>query len=331
MPEATLAGELLLACVDGGASKTRAVVLTATGEILATATVQSASAYHREPEEAAGVVAVAIRTALDQAGRKGPVTALGAGLAGADTPFIHERLVATLSGSGLARSVHVDHDAAAALAGGLALEPGVVVIAGTGSMAFGTDAPGRRARAGGWGPLLDDEGSGYAIGRASLRAAMRHFDGRGPSTSLAEAVCRRFGLDSLAALKTAVRGISIDQVAAVALVALEAARAGDPVATEILQRAATGLAAMVAAVARALGWDDVCFPLIAAGGVFEAGAQIVQPMTEALRDQRCRAEWRPALLPPEVGAALLGARAAGHDTRSLIQRLTTRDTRGAAC
>ncbi len=313
--------ELLLAGIDGGASKTRAVVLTTRGEVLATATVQSASAYHREPEEAADVAAAAVREALERSGRTGPVAAMGAGLAGADDPVIHDRLVAALGRSGLAMRVHVDHDGAAALAGGLALDPGIVIIAGTGSVAFGVDAQGRRARAGGWGPLLDDEGSGYAIGRAALRAAMRAHDGRGPATALADAIARRFAIESLGALKRTVRGISIDQVAAVAPVALEAARAGDTEAVRIVNRAAEGLAAMIAAVVRALGWERTAFALIATGGVFATGDLILGPMLRALATRGCPAEHRTARHPPEIGAALLAAQDAGIDAKGLVAHL----------
>jgi N-acetylglucosamine kinase-like BadF-type ATPase len=314
-------GQLLIAGVDGGASKTRAVILAGDGSVLGTATVESASAYHREPEEAAGVVAAAVRRALEQAGQPAPAAALGAGLAGADDPRIHDRLVQALMNAGLAPLVHVDHDAAAALAGGLALEPGIVIIAGTGSVAFGIDASGRRARADGWGPLLGDDGSGYAIGRAVLRAAMRHFDGRGPATELTEAVRARFGLASLASLKAAVRGISIDQTAALAPLALPPASRGDAVAFDIVRHAAGGLAASVAAVARALGWGTAAFPLVTAGGVFEAGDVIVSPMLEALSALGCAAVHRQARLAPEIGAALLAARAAGLDASALIGRL----------
>ncbi len=314
-------GEPLLAGVDGGASKTRAAILSADGAMLAISTVPSASAYHREPEEAAGIVIAAVQEALTLAGVTGPIVALGAGLAGADDRIVHERLTRALVEAGLARTVFVDHDAAAALAGGAALAPGAVVISGTGSIAFGIDAEGRRARAGGWGPLLDDEGSGYAVGRAVLREAMRAFDGRGEATALAEAVRERFGLESLHALKVAVRGISIDEIAAVAPLAVKAAAAGDPIAARILARAGERLAAMVAAVARALGWQAAPFSLMRVGGVFEAGDAIVGPMTRAMQALACPAQWQPVRFPPELGAALLAARAAGLDVATLIRRL----------
>ncbi len=313
--------DVLVVGVDGGASKTRAAIISPEGAVLATATVRSASAYHREPEEAGAIVTSAVQEALALAKRSGPVTALGAGLAGADDRAIHERLTRALAGSGLAQTIFVDHDAAAALAGGTALAPGVVIVSGTGSIAFGVDANGRRARAGGWGPLLDDEGSGYAVGRAVLRAAMRAFDGRGEATRLVEAVQVRFGLATLAALKIAVRGISIDEIASIAPLAVSAAAGGDPEAAHILARAGERLAAMVAAVARALGWQNTPFPLIRVGGMFEAGEAITGPMTRALLALACPARWQPAVFAPEVGAGLLGARAAGLDVGALIQRL----------
>ncbi len=315
-------GDVVLLGVDGGASKTRAVLVGGDGAVLASSVVRSSSAYHREPEEAAGVVLQAAREALARAVVVPPVTALGAGLAGADDPSIRGRVMQALTAAGIARAVTIDHDAAAALAGGTALEPGIVIIAGTGSIAFGIDAGGRRARAGGWGPLLDDEGSGYAVGRAVLRAVMRAYDGRGEATTLVDAVKQRFGLASPGALKVAVRSIGIDEIAAVAPLAVAGAREGDAVATRIVQRAGEGLAAMVAAVARALGWQAAGFPLVTAGGMFETGNLLRDPMHRALGALRCPAQPVPATFPPEVGAVLLAAQAAGLRTELLIQNLS---------
>ncbi len=320
------AGGRLLIGVDGGASKTRAIVLSEGGVVLGSSEVRSASAYHRDPEDAAGVVVDAARAALARSGATAPVVALGAGLAGADDPTVAERLTRALAGAALASRVSVDHDAAAALAGGTALEPGIVIIAGTGSIAFGIAADGRRARAGGWGPLLDDEGSGYAVGRAVLRTAMRAHDGRGDSTALSDAVMRRFGLASLATLKMAVRGLTVDEIASVAPLAVAAALGGDAAAAAILVRAGGGLAEMVAAVVRMLGWQASEFPLVTAGGMFEAGDLVRLPMMRALAAAECRAALLPARFAPEVGAALIAARAAGFDVAAIIGRLAGRRT-----
>jgi N-acetylglucosamine kinase-like BadF-type ATPase len=234
--------------------------------------------------------------------------------------------VAALESSGLADSVLVDHDAAAALAGGTALAPGIVVIAGTGSVAFGLDQAGRRARADGWGPLLGDDGSGYAIGRSVLRAAMRAFDGRGPSTKLAEAVRERFVLESLAGLKMSVRGLAIDQIAAVAPLAFAAADGGDDIAAEIVRGAAKGLALAVDAVARALAWQEIRFPMVTIGGLFESGPRLRILLVEMLGTRGCAADWQPARFSAEVGAALLAARACGLGVQRMITRMTDRGT-----
>jgi N-acetylglucosamine kinase-like BadF-type ATPase len=319
--------ERLLAGVDGGASKTRALIVSVDdGEVLGAATVESSSAYHREPEEAAGVVIAAVREAFAQAGRTAPALALGAGLAGADDPAIRARLVTALEASGLAGTVFVDHDAAAALAGGTALSPGIVLVAGTGSVAFGVDSVGRRARADGWGPMLGDDGSGYAIGRAVLRAAMRAFDGRGPATDLAAAVQARFTLASLAGLKIAVRKLAIDQIASVAPLAFAAADAGDVIATAIVRRAAERLALAVAAVARALGWQHTRFPLVTIGGLFKSGTRMQQFVIESLARLECPAVWQPSRFSAELGAAILAARAARLDVERMIALMRDRGT-----
>jgi len=138
-------------------------------------------------------------------------------------------------------------------------------------------------------------------------------------------VRERFSLSTLAALKVAVRGISIDEIASIAPLAVKAAATGDPVAARILARAGERLAAMVAAVARALDWQRTPFPLVRVGGMFEAGDAITEPMTQALRALACPAQWHPAQFAPEVGAALLAARAAGWDTAELIRRLSRHD------
>ncbi len=306
--------------IDGGATKTRAVVISENGAVLARSEVRSSSAYHREAEEAAGVVVNAAREALGYASATGPIAALGAGLAGADDPTVHQRLTRALGAAGLAQTVLVDHDAAAALAGGTALQPGIVIIAGTGSIAFGVDKTGRRARAGGWGPVLDDEGSGYAIGRAAMRAAMRAYDGRGKETVLSGLLAQRFALGSLASLKMTVKTLNIDEIAALAPLVVSAARDGDMVARAILTRAAGGLAAMIVSVARTLGWERAGFPLVTAGGMFEAGDAIREPLVRALRAAGSAAQPVDAQFPPDVGAALLAAQAARCDVAAMIGR-----------
>ena len=167
---------------------------------------------------------------------------------------------ASRTGRGAAASaeqVLVTHDALPVLAAGTPDGVGVAVISGTGSLAFGRNAAGQTARAGGWGYLIGDEGSGYAIARQALQAAARAWDGRGPQTALSERLLAELGLAQPSELVHAVYGRQQDRhwLAGLARVAVEAADAGDPIACRIIDEAAADLAAMCVAVAKQLGFS----------------------------------------------------------------------------
>src|SRR5262249_22680106 len=106
------------------------------------------------------------------------------GMAGVDRPQDIEAVRGIMRRIGFKARVVVVNDALVALVAGAGDAAGVVVVAGTGSIAYGRNDSGRAARAGGWGHLLGDEGGGFWIGRAALRAVVRQFDGRGPVTLL---------------------------------------------------------------------------------------------------------------------------------------------------
>jgi len=145
----------------------------------------------------------------------------------------------------------VVNDALVALVAGVGEQlPGVVIVAGTGSIAYGRDGAGRAARAGGWGYLLGDEGGGFWIGRAALSAVVRQFDQRGPATLLTELVLTQMGLTTPAQVIQAVydRGLPRHVIAGIADVVEHATSAGDAVAAEILGRAATELVSAAASV-----------------------------------------------------------------------------------
>ena len=128
------------------------------------------------------------------------------------------------------------NDALIALVAGAGAEPGVVVVSGTGSIAYGVSHHGVAARAGGWGPTLGDEGSGYWIGRRALAAVMRDADGRGPRTDLTPLVLRHFSLPKPEALVAEIYHQPQGRRAIASLGAVvDRARAeGDPVAIDIM-------------------------------------------------------------------------------------------------
>lgn len=145
--------------------------------------------------------------------------------------------------------------------------PGLAVIAGTGSICFGKNAAGATARSGGYGHLIDDGGSGYALGRDVLSAAVRALDGRSTDTCLLNAVCAKLGACEGSAIVSFVYNKSTDKaaIARFASIALELAEGGNATALEILDRGAEELRQLVWAVQRRLALENC--PIALLGGL----------------------------------------------------------------
>lgn len=166
----------------------------------------------------------------------------------------------------------ITHDGAIALTGATAGEPGVIVIAGTGSFVFGRNAAGKTARAGGWGYVFGDEGGGFDLTRQALRAALRHEEGWGPKTRLLDALLASTGAASANDLlhRFYTDEYPRERVAKFAKLVDQVARDGDPVAQEILTAAAQQLAALAgAARGQIFGRDEVC-RISYIGGMFRS-------------------------------------------------------------
>jgi N-acetylglucosamine kinase-like BadF-type ATPase len=251
--------------VDGGGSKTRAVVVDQEGRELGRATAGSSNYTAVGVEQAAAAVTDAVAEAVRSAGGQVPVRALWAGLSGIDRPGAREQLMPLIQS--LAREIRLTNDAEllfGALPGGV----GVVLIAGTGSIALGRDSNGTSARAGGWGHLMGDEGSGYDIGRRGLNAAARAADGRGPATALLAAFLRHFAVDRpLDMIAPIYRSTEKAAIASLASIVFECAQAGDHVAAGIIADAARELAHAALAAGVQLGLDNELMPLALAGGL----------------------------------------------------------------
>jgi len=145
----------------------------------------------------------------------------------------------------------------------------VALIAGTGSLAIGRSPAGASARCGGWGPLMGDEGSGYAVAVAALRAVAWMVDGRGPPTALHARLIQRFDVADAAGLVTILGrpGMSRRDIAVAAADVVTAADEGDAVAAAIVTTAGEQLAAQVVVVLRRLGLSAGEYPLRIAGGL----------------------------------------------------------------
>lgn len=306
--------------IDGGATKTLAAVLDLRDRAL--------HLGHAGPsnEDAVGarLAVKAILDATDQA------------LAGAD--IAHARLasaVVAVAGTDTAsidRHLHdtrADHwivvgDVVGAWATATGARPGIGAISGTGSNVFGVGSDGRTWRAGGWGHLLGDEGSGYWLGAHSIVAALHDRDGSGPPTALSEAALEFFGSPSLESLAASVytTPLTKGEVAAFAVETSRLAHAGDVVARELFARAAGLLGEQIRAVIANTGLTGD-FPVGLIGSAFRAGEVFVSPLTETIHALAPEARVFPVEMAPVGGSLLLGMRACGLEGALSAQELGT--------
>jgi glucosamine kinase len=229
----------ILIGADVGGSKT-AVGVSDGEKILARAEGPGAAVRPGRALASAAVIAEVVRKALAGAGRlNGDVLYVGA--AGAGREPEREELRKALRGENLGAVVTVSTDIEIALAAVFDTEPGIVVSAGTGSVAVGRDRAGKQHRIGGYGWQMGDEGSGYAIGRAALGAVSRAADGRSPRTALSERVLSASRSETFEDLIRWAAGASPAEVASLAPHVLDVAAHGDPLAQGICDYAAREL------------------------------------------------------------------------------------------
>ncbi len=298
--------------VDGGASKTAALVIDEAGEPHGRGLAGGSNHLRVGIEAATRNIERAVNIALVEAGVAiKSVEYAYCGIAGADHPAHHQRVVDALKIFFPRGNFIVDTDARVALTGAIGFESGVVIIAGTGSVAFGRNSEGNEARAGGWGPTLGDEGSGYAIARDGLSAIVRAHDGRGRATKMTDMLCDDYDMCSPEDLPRFVYATTThaDDIARYGKLVIEAARLADPVASEILDRAGRELADCVAAVARKLKMTETQFPVAYVGGAFNAGELLLEPMRTHLLSDAPQATLIPPKRSPVEGAGMMAIRA----------------------
>ncbi len=300
--------------VDGGASHTACWVADESGRVRGRGEAGPCNLGSVGPAAAEANLAAAVRAATGQVGvRPADVASSCFGLAGFDRPGDRAALESMARRMGFTGPLRLENDAVVAWAGGCRARPGVVVLAGTGSIAYGRTGDGRSARAGGWGPLFGDEGSGFTIGRSAVTAALQAADGRGPATALAPMICRALAIATVEDSVAAIRWHDADpaRVAALAPLVLRAADGGDAVALDILARADEGLAEMGEAVVTRLGLRRTDAPVVAGGSLLAEGTPLRRAVDVSLRRRGVPGGARSPLLAPTAGALLLAWAALG--------------------
>lgn len=299
--------------VDGGASKTDAIVIDENGEAHGRGLAGPSNHLRVGIEEATRNIERAVNKALVEAGVAiRDVDYAYCGIAGADHPVHRQRVIDSLRIFFPRGNFIVDTDARIALTGAVGFGAGVVIIAGTGSVAFGRNAEGNESRAGGWGPTLGDEGSGFWIAREGLSAIVRSHDGRGFATMMTSLLCDDYDMCTPDDLPRFVYATTThaDDIARYGKLVIEAARTGDEVARHILARAGSELAECVLAVARKLHMIDTEFAVAHVGGAFHAGDLLLNPMRLRLNRDAPGAALCPPREEPVIGAARMAMEAA---------------------
>ena len=299
--------------VDGGASKTAALVIDDQGRTLGRGLAGASNHLRVGIDEATRNIERAVNKAMVEAGIAiRNVEYAYCGIAGSDHPAHRQRVIDSLKIFFPRGNFIVDNDARIALTGAVGFAAGIVVIAGTGSVAFGRNHAGEEFRAGGWGPTLGDEGSGFWIAREGLSAIVRAHDGRGFATKMTDLLCDDYDMCSPAELPRFVYATTThaDDIARYGKLVIEAAKISDPIALDILGRAGTELAECVLAVARRLHITDAEFPVAHVGGAFHAGELLLAPMRLRLQRDAPGASLLPPQHTPVEGAAMMAMHAA---------------------
>jgi glucosamine kinase len=293
--------------IDAGGTRTVCLVADHAGRVIAEARGPGANLQSAGELEVEKVLHDVIGRAV---GQGEPPAAICLGMAGVDRPADAETVRAILSRIGGRATLLVVNDALIALEAGAPGVAGTVVVAGTGSIAYGRDSRGRAARAGGWGYVLGDEGSGYWLGRLALRAVVRASDGRGAPTGLTPLVLAHYAVDHPDALVRQIYqgGQRPAAIAALAKLVGQAADAGDTVAQQLVVLGARELAGAAASVACRLGIERD--PIVLAGGTLLGLRRLRDVLVQELAVALPRARIIPLSVEPAAGAVRLASAAA---------------------
>lgn len=253
--------------IDGGGTRTTLAVADEAGREILRRTGPAGLVDPRRPSATADMLTGMVQEACAVAEVRCPATALCAGLAGVGNRAEREVVETVLLRAGIAERVAILPDGETALAGAFGGGPGILVISGTGSVAHGRSEDGRVERCGGWGMVVGDEGSGYVLGRAALRAALQSVDARGPGTELLPTLLDVLGLSTPDAVPPWAGRAEKSEIASLAVYALRLSEAGDEVASRIVAAAAASLASHVSALGTRLGPWSGQIPVVLHGGV----------------------------------------------------------------
>ena len=300
---------LLVAGVDGGGTATRAVIMNEQKQVIGEGHAGPSNPLRIGIANAATNVRQAVDRACAEAGvHRDDVLHATVGLAGVRRKDIRDVTLEKINHClKEIKSIELVPDGDIALYGATDGQPGLVVIAGTGSICCGRNRQGKQVCAGGWGPIVGDEGGAAWIARKALQAVAHAADERGPKTGLTAAALMYFKVTTPDDLSTAIYSPAMtnDRLAGFGRDVVRVARAGDEVAVEILQEAGEELGIAAVAVIKKLRMQNEKFPVAIVGGVYGAGNLVLDSMRDEIEKTAQHGVISEPLFPPVVAAARL--------------------------
>ena len=296
--------------IDGGGSKTSCLIGDETS-VLGTGTGAASNVVRVGEAQARESLASAIRQACTVANlNPSEISSVCVGLAGAARSEVSE-LVTLIVSELVPGKVKVVGDNVIALEAAFGGGPGVIVIAGTGSIAYGRNREGQTARAGGWGFAISDEGSGHWIGRTAVAAAIGAWD-EDPDQDLRliEMMMKSWRLQTIEQLVPAANATPPPDFAALFPAVLSLADSGDRIARDVLTQAGNQLANLAGILLRRLFPGSGAVPVAMSGGVFGSSVLVRQVFYNGLHSGRPDVVINPNVIEPVRGALELARKSA---------------------
>ena len=291
--------------IDAGGTKTVCLVADEQGRVLGSARGPGANLASLGELEVEKVLHEVMEQAM--LGQSGAPAVICLGIAGVDRAEDAAIIRSIMRRIGNKAPVLVVNDALIALEAGAGDGPGIVLIAGTGSICYGRNERGQAARAGGWGYILADEGSGWWMRQRAIQAVMRQADGRGPATSLTSRVLAHFGVTdaSMLVFEVYYHDPRRRLIAGLGPAVQASVDEGDAVAREIVADAAGELALAARSVAEKLEMRGAQFPLVLSGGAFRVVTSLLADLTSRVAEVVPRGQPRLLDVEPAMGAVRL--------------------------
>ena len=329
----------VVAGVDGGATRTRVALLNQNGEIRGIGYGGPSNYNNVTLDTVSRHISEAFREAADQAGLpKSSVDGIFLGMAGVVSDPDRVAIRETVMELEVAPpdKIYVDHDIRIALAGGVGTGEGIALIVGTGSSCFGISASNESWRAGGWGYLLDDRGSGYDFGRRAMMMTVRDADGRGSQTALKPLVMEALDLDDIQKIMRKIyveglrgegRPMTKEEIASLSSLVFQAADDGDSVARDIIDQGVNELTAMVTTIVGELRLEGTV-QVVITGGLAESYPAYRESIQQSISAELPACTFVDQICPPVVGAALLaldgiGVKIEPNDVQGLKEQFGT--------